>query len=367
MASPASPGAVLFDTGEIGIQGQDDDANPYHHVVSWCIAEEDWNRPEDLALQLKARIPGYFINVRGIYMGQVLIKKDGLVAFSTCWPKEFELTKVNVEAVFSLIDEYNKPQGSFKLSERFVTEVDDTENVLVLQTRVKIHPEQLYDQTDTFILQAEIKIEAKDLEKDINKNLRRFVEDIKSCFVDENYDVLVCVEQHKFKCHKALLSARSVIFKNMLAHDTLESRTNTIDIKHIPVEAVDDMLQFIYSGKLPVNTKSENLDLLHAADMYQLDELKEACVDSLVNSLDVSTCISTLILADRFIPHVVSVREDIIRFMKCKAVEVVDLEDWDKLMDNFPALGKELVKAIVKSSKEKHVCKHCVVSYPSEM
>jgi len=362
MASPASPGAVLED-GNIVLQGRHFDANPYHHVVSWCIAKEDWNRPENLVLEVDG--PVQMGNVNGIYNGDLRIEKDGLVAFCTVLPKEFELTKLNVEAVFSLLDEYNNPQGSFKLSERFVTEFD-VEDELVIQTRVKIHPEQLYNQTNTFILQADFKIGAKDLKKDINTDLRRFVEDIKSFFVDENYDVLVCVEQHKFKCHKALLSARSVIFKNMLAHDALESRTNTIDIKHIPVEAVGDMLKFIYSGKLPVHTKSDNIDLLHAADMYQLDELKEACVDILVNSLDVSTCITTLILADRFIPHVVSVREDIIKFMKCKAVEVVDEEDWDKLMDNFPALGKELVKAIVKSSKEKHVCKHCVVSYPSD-
>ena len=49
--------------------------------------------------------------------------------------------------------------------------------------------------------------------------------------------------------------------------------------------------------------------------------------------------------------------------MKCKAGEVVDLEDWDKLVDNHPALAKELMRVIAKASKEKHKCQFCVVSY----
>ena len=41
----------------------------------------------------------------------------------------------------------------------------------------------------------------------------------------------------------------------------------------------------------------------------------------------------------------------------------MDLEDWDKLMDTFPGFGKELVKAIVKGSRKKHVRQFCLVSY----
>lgn len=56
-------------------------------------------------------------------------------------------------------------------------------------------------------------------------------------------------------------------------------------------------------------------------------------------------------------------KEEVIKFLKCKAEELVDTEDWDKLMVTFPALGKELVKAIVIGSRVKHLCKFCCVSY----
>ena len=89
------------------------------------------------------------------------------------------------------------------------------------------------------------------------------------------------------------------VFKNMLSHDTLENQTSTIDVKQITPAAVDDMLKFIYNGTIAEDTKSQNIDLLHAAEMYQIGALKESCVKILVDSLNVSSCISTLIMVDR--------------------------------------------------------------------
>ena len=68
-------------------------------------------------------------------------------------------------------------------------------------------------------------------------------------------------------------------------------------------------------------------------------------------------------MADRCLPSGGNLREVVIKFMKCKAGEVVDLEDWDKLVDNHPALAKEeLMRVIAKGSKEKHKCQFCVIS-----
>ena len=43
--------------------------------------------------------------------------------------------------------------------------------------------------------------------------------------------------------------------------------------------------------------------------------------------------------------------------------EVVEMEDWDKLVDNHPVLAKEVLRAIVKGVKEQHKCQFCVISY----
>ena len=97
--------------------------------------------------------------------------------------------------------------------------------------------------------------------------------------------------------------------------NTVESETNNIEVKEVP--AVH--LQWRYS---------------RLAEMYFLDVLREACVESLVERLEVVSCISTFIMADRFIVSGGKLKEMVIKFMKCEAEEVL--------------------RAIVKWVKEKH-------------
>ena len=67
-----------------------------------------------------------------------------------------------------------------------------------------------------------------------------------------------------------------------------ESEANTNEVKEVPAEAAESMLNYIYSGKVPILLKCT----------YLLDHLKESCVKSLIERLEVSSCISTFIMAD---------------------------------------------------------------------
>ena len=84
----------------------------------------------------------------------------------------------------------------------------------------------------------------------------------------------------------------------MLAPDTIESDSNIIEMKEVTAEAVDTMLKYIYTGKVLGDSKKLTLDLLKVTDMYLLDHLKEACLKSLLEKLEVSSCIPTFITAD---------------------------------------------------------------------
>ena len=97
--------------------------------------------------------------------------------------------------------------------------------------------------------------------------------------------------------------------------------------------------------------------------MHQLQPVVEGCLKNLVESLDVSSCISTLVLVDRYLPQDQNMREMVITFMQCKAMEVVEEEDWVKLKDRSPELAQELVRALARATKERHKCRFCVVSY----
>eukprot|EP00090_Calanus_glacialis_P014812 TRINITY_DN23677_c0_g1_i1.p1 TRINITY_DN23677_c0_g1~~TRINITY_DN23677_c0_g1_i1.p1 ORF type:complete len:253 (-),score=38.26 TRINITY_DN23677_c0_g1_i1:468-1226(-) len=104
---------------------------------------------------------------------------------------------------------------------------------------------------------------------------------------EENSDVIIVCDGKEFKCHRNILCARSVVFNNMLQGNTSENLINKITIRDSSAEAVDEMLNYIYTGDLPCPTgelpchktlsDALNLALLELSDMYGLDILKEFC------------------------------------------------------------------------------------------
>jgi len=338
-------------------------AGLYHHKLSWKIKEEDWTAPDSKFLRLGTSVPGSI----GINNGVHLASKS--IALVICWPLDINRDKINVQAVFTLKTGGGLSVITVNSKATYFREAKDQNNraVALLQfcwVPLELKPELLYDQDRVFIIEAEVSIKMINVEDKFVMTTKDFARDIESIFHNvENSDVLVKAEQQEFKCHKNILGARSIVLKNMLAHDTVESQTNTIVVRDITAEAVQDMLKFIYTGKFPSDPRSRLVDLLHASDMYQIDSLKDACLARLV--FNVPNCISTLILVDRYMPHEATLREKVIMFMKCKADEVVDTEDWDKMMDKYPVLAKELVKTLVKGGKEKHLCQFCLVTVAS--
>jgi len=294
-------------------------------------------------------------------VGWVNIFKDSIL-FETLWPQGVDLDKIFVNAIFKL----KSTDGEFEVvvqggrSEMEREEFSEVKN-LKFRKFVLINADLLFDEEKSFILEADLVVQMKDAVKSDPQKADIFVEQIKSIFNDEETsDVLVVAEGREFKCHKNILSARSEVFKNTLGHDTLERNKNEIVIKEVTAQAVEDMLKYLYSGEIPKNLTT---DLLHIADMHQLHPLIDACLKNLIESLDVASCISTFILVDRYQTQNRDLREMVIEFIKCKAVEVVKEKDSDKLIDSHPALAKELMTALACARKERHRCKYCVVSY----
>jgi len=353
----------------------------YCERMSWVVRKEDWDevdqRNKVFGLRLNSAIPGTCNEGHRlppgwqdkIYEGgRFFIGKYGIV-FVTWWPKDVDLDRICIQAEFKLKTTDGKCIIDIKAGQRVLVggnvDCDDC-NALGFGRLVTINADMLYDEEGSFLVEANLVVEMKPKEADDPSlkvsNLYR--EEMKSILNDEkSSDVIVTVEDKEFKCHKAVLSARSVVFKNTFAHNTVESATNTIVIKESPAQAVEDMLKYIYSGDVPDDSKSLTFELLHIASMYQLSPIVEACLKNFVEMLDVASCISTFKLVDRYAPQDLNLREKVIMFMKCKAVEVVDEEVWDKLMEKSPDLVKEIVKALARAAKEKHKCEFCVVTY----
>ena len=78
------------------------------------------------------------------------------------------------------------------------------------------------------------------------------------------------------KGYKVILS-RCAYFQRMFASETKEKSTNEVIVPDVTPDVFRAMLQFIYSHTLPKDSADITLDLLVAADKYDVEKLKRKC------------------------------------------------------------------------------------------
>ena len=101
-----------------------------------------------------------------------------------------------------------------------------------------------------------------------------------------------------FMCHQIILATSSPVFCAMFQADMREKETRKVVIEDIKPEVIALMLHWIYSGWIDSFREKEPLELLQAADKYQLDGLKELCEAKLCSILDVTNVIELLVFGD---------------------------------------------------------------------
>jgi len=90
--------------------------------------------------------------------------------------------------------------------------------------------------------------------------------------------VTFVVSGHRIHAHRAILAKRSEHFAAMFRSGMRESLEREICIPNIPSSIFKLMLEFLYTDGVKINIDIEQaVDLYVAADLYQLDRLKEMC------------------------------------------------------------------------------------------
>ena len=112
-------------------------------------------------------------------------------------------------------------------------------------------------------------------------------------------DVIFKVRECEFPAHKNILAARSEVFAAMFQHLMEEQSTNLAKIEDIEPEVFNQLLRFIYTGRVQVD-KLETMAarLFIAADKYLLDELKNKCENYLLRHMSPENCVVLLLTGD---------------------------------------------------------------------
>ena len=110
-------------------------------------------------------------------------------------------------------------------------------------------------------------------------------------------DVRLVCEGAVIHASSFILKARSKVFEAMLTHDMKEKRDNKIDIEDIRFEVMDAFIEFLHTDHFDYDNEMA-LDLLIAAEKYDVQILKYECEKSLLKNFDEKNAFGLLEQAD---------------------------------------------------------------------
>ena len=110
---------------------------------------------------------------------------------------------------------------------------------------------------------------------------------------------LVAKEEKEFRAHRNVLSAASPFFAKLLQSDMKERDEGIIRLEEISESIMEDVLEFIYTGRVVINEENAN-DLVIAADYLFIVCLKTISARFLEQQLTIANCISTFYFAEKY-------------------------------------------------------------------
>ncbi|KAL7298479.1 hypothetical protein TKK_0008263 [Trichogramma kaykai] len=125
--------------------------------------------------------------------------------------------------------------------------------------------------------------------------------------------------------HRVVLAAASPVFKAMFSHDMLENKTQSVNITDVDYDVAVEMLRFIYTGSVENDEIPLIIELLAAADKYQLEELQNKCEEILSRNLSTKNVVDILKAADKC--SMKNLKKNAIEFMKLHIHRSPDSDD----------------------------------------
>uniref|UniRef100_A0A1J3H865 BTB/POZ domain-containing protein n=1 Tax=Noccaea caerulescens TaxID=107243 RepID=A0A1J3H865_NOCCA len=107
-------------------------------------------------------------------------------------------------------------------------------------------------------------------------------------------DITINASGGSIGAHRAVLAARSPVFRSMFLHDLKEKELSAINIPDMPLDACQAFLGYIYGSIKNGDFLVHRLALLQAADKYDIADLKDACHLSLLEDIDTKNVLERL-------------------------------------------------------------------------
>lgn len=104
---------------------------------------------------------------------------------------------------------------------------------------------------------------------------------------------------NELKAHKSILVGGSPVFEKMLEHVMKEANGSSVDIPDCDSVVMKELLRYVYCYEIQGLQKIAH-KLVYAAEKYQLDDLKEICINEIVSAITVDNVLESLVIGDLF-------------------------------------------------------------------
>ncbi|KAL8616004.1 hypothetical protein ACOMHN_014966 [Nucella lapillus] len=141
-------------------------------------------------------------------------------------------------------------------------------------------------------------------------------------------DVRLRVGQREFPAHRLVLAAASPYFRAMFMCGMTEGKNDDITLHNMSAPIFDQLLHFVYSGKIEVCAETCQ-ELLAAADMLQLLPVVTLCRHFLIQQLAVDNCVGIYLLGE--LHQLQDVQDAAERFLEQQFLQVKKEEEFQRL------------------------------------
>nr|XP_018671835.1 kelch-like protein 12 isoform X1 [Ciona intestinalis] len=112
-------------------------------------------------------------------------------------------------------------------------------------------------------------------------------------------DIIIRIGEKNIPANKMVLSCYSKYFDTMFNTEMEEKYKDVVELQAVDAESVEKLVDFMYTGKININTNNV-CDLLAVSDFLQMLSVKKLCIEYLLTTITQQNCLTIQALADRF-------------------------------------------------------------------
>ncbi|XP_014234725.1 speckle-type POZ protein A-like [Trichogramma pretiosum] len=103
----------------------------------------------------------------------------------------------------------------------------------------------------------------------------------------------------KIPAHRVVLASASSVFRTMFKREKGGNKSQSVDMVDVTYKTAVELLRYIYTGRVVKPGFPLAMDVLAAADKYQLEELKSECEQIIGSNLSAENALDVLRVADK--------------------------------------------------------------------